>query len=316
MKTAFLFSGQGSQYPGMFKEIYEGSEAARDKFQLADSRLGRKVSELCFYGTKEELSQTINTQVCVLACDLAAAAALTEAGIAADGVAGFSLGEYAALAYAGAISYETVYSLVSVRAMTMQEAVPEGKGAMAAIMKLSSEIVKKLCDATPEHYVALSNYNSPTQVVISGEKIGVEAVCAKAKEAGGIATMLDVSVPSHCKLMKPAVDHMEDELKREGNLKVPEIPVYANVTTDLYPMSGDAKTVRELMLKQLTNPVRWQETIENMYADGYDTFIECGPGTTLSGLVKRILKGMNFRVFNMQTPDDLVRITEGRQAIV
>lgn len=304
MKTAFIFSGQGSQYPGMFKEIYERSEAARDKFRIADNILGRKVSELCFYGTKEELSQTENTQICVLACDLAAVAALTESGIAADGVAGFSLGEYAALTYAGAISYEAIYSLVSARAMAMQEAVPVGKGAMAAIMKLPPAEIEKLCLETENYYVVPANYNSPMQTVISGEKEGVDTVCEKAMAAKGIATMLNVSVPSHCSLMKPAAEALETVLSRNGDISSPAIPVYANSTAGIYPID-DPAAIRQILLDQLVNPVRWQETIENMYKDGFDVFIESGPGTTLSGFVKRILKGKDFKVFSVQTPDDV-----------
>ena len=291
----------------MFGELYDESAAVRNQFVMADMKSGRKISDLCFSGTKEELSQTENTQLCVLACDLAASKALVEAGINAEGAAGFSLGEYAALTYAGAIANEQVYPLISARATAMQEAVPVGKGAMAAIMKLPTAEVEKLCIETDDYYVVPANYNSPMQTVISGEKEGVDAVCEKAMAAKGIATMLDVSVSSHCALMKPASEALESVLSRNGDMSSPIIPVYANSTAGIYP-TGNPDAIRHILLDQLASPVRWQETIENMYDDGFDVFIECGPGTTLSGFIKRILKGKEFRTFSVQTPEDVRNI--------
>ncbi len=284
MKRAFLFSGQGAQYPGMMKDIAQASEAARRVFEFADRTLGRAVSDLCFSGTPEELRLTHNTQPCVLAADLAAYAAITEAGISADAVAGFSLGEYAAMIAANVMKTEDVFPLIQHRADYMQEAVTDGEGAMAAIMKLTGEEVKDLCKEA-EGYVIPANYNCPGQIVISGETKAVDRIIELAKERKIRAVKLAVSAPFHCGMMAPAAERLIAPLNGIS-LKRADVPIYMNV--DAMP-EKDPQRIREKLITQAKSPVYWEQTIRNMYQDGTDTFIELGPGNTLSGFVKKTL---------------------------
>ena len=290
MKTAFLFSGQGAQYPGMMKDITEVSKAAREVFDIADRILHRSVSDLCFNGTPEELSLTHNTQPCVLAADLAAYAAISEEGIRPDAVAGFSLGEYAALVAANVINAEDAFPLVQQRADYMQEAVSIGEGAMAAIMKLSEEEVKDLCKET-EGYAIPANYNCPGQIVISGETKAIDRILELAKERKVRAIKLSVSAPFHCEMMAPAAEKLIIPLNNIS-LKKPDVSIYMNV--DAMPET-DTQQIREKLIDQAKSPVYWEQTIRNMYQDGVDTFIELGPGKTLSGFVKKTL-GEDVRI--------------------
>ena len=300
-KIAFLFSGQGAQYPGMMKDLYDAEPAAKALFDKADAALGRDISKVCFEGTQEDLNLTHNTQPCMLAGDLAASLILNDHGIKADTVAGFSLGEYAALSYAGAIPVDDVFRIIQIRADAMQEAVAPGKGSMAAFVGATAEQVEDICSKATRGYVAVANYNSPIQTVVSGSVEGVDEACELA-EAGGLRCVrLAVSAPFHCALMKPAAMKLEEEFK-SIHFQNPCIPVYMNV---------DGKAVTEsslipnLLVQQAMNPVRWVQTLENMQADGIDTFIECGAGKTLSGLVKKTLKGVKvLRVENMKTLQD------------
>ena len=204
-KTAFLFSGQGAQAPGMMKQYYDSVPTSRRVFDAADEALGRSISELCFEGSQEDLDLTHNTQPCVLAADLAAYEAARAAGLEPDGFAGFSLGEYAALVAAGCLKLEDAFPLVQLRADAMQEAVPVGEGAMAAVMKLPADDVESLC-AEVDGYVVCANYNSPAQTVVSGEAGAVDALVKLCKERKVRAMKLPVSAPFHCKLMEPAAD--------------------------------------------------------------------------------------------------------------
>lgn len=293
MKIAFLFSGQGAQYPGMMKDIVSDNKAAKEIFEIADNSLGRSISELCFSGTQEELNLTHNTQPCVLAADLAAYAAITENEIKPDTVAGFSLGEYAALVAAGVIRIEDVFPVVQKRADYMQDAVPVGEGAMAAVMKLSEKEVRELCDSV-EGYVAPANYNCPGQIVVSGENQAVDKLLELTKERKIRAMKLAVSAPFHCEMMNPAAENLRGPLN-EIEFSVPSVPVYMNVDANA---EEDPINIREKLLLQAKSPVRWEDTLKNMFEAGIDTFIELGPGKTLSGFVKKSFKE-GVQVFNV-----------------
>ena len=298
MKIGILFSGQGAQYPGMMRDLYDNESAAKALFDEADAALGRSISGVCFDGTQEDLNLTHNTQPCMLAGDLAAAMVLRAHGIEADAVAGFSLGEYAALAYAGSVSVDEVFRLIQIRADAMQEAVAPGEGAMAAFIGASAEQVEELCAKVTAGYVVAANYNSPVQTVVSGSVAGVDEACALADEAGLRCVKLAVSAPFHCALMEPAAKRLEQEFQ-SLTFRDPSVPVYMNVdgrpVTSCAPIAG-------LLVQQAMSPVRWVQTLENLQADGIDTFIECGAGKTLSGLVKKTLKGVKIlRVENLKT---------------
>lgn len=304
MKIAFLFSGQGAQYPGMMKDIAEVSREAAEVFRIADQKLGRSISELCFNGTQEDLNLTHNTQPCVLAADLAAYQSISEAGIRPDAVAGFSLGEYAALVAAGAISIEDVFPLIQKRADFMQEAVPVGKGAMAAVMKLSAEEVEVLCKET-DGYVIPANYNCPGQIVVSGEAEAIDRLCETAKERKIRAMKLAVSAPFHCELMAPAAENLREPLNQTA-FSTPSVPIYMNV--DAQPET-DADKIREKLVAQAKSPVRWEDTLRNMAKAGIDTFIELGPGKTLSSFVKKTF-GDEVRFFNVTDIETLKNTIE------
>ncbi len=298
MKIGVLFSGQGAQYPGMMKDLYDLEPSAKAVFDQADNALGRSISGLCFEGTQEELNLTHNTQPCMLAGDLAAAAVLRDHGIKADAVAGFSLGEYAALAYTGAVSVEEAFRIIQIRADAMQEAVAPGEGAMAAFVGATAKQVEELCARVTNGYVVAANYNSPVQTVVSGTAAGVDEVCALGEAAGLRSMKLAVSAPFHCALMEPAAMRLKEEFQLM-TFEKPEVPIYMNV--DGKPLT-EASPIAELLVRQAMSPVRWVETLRNMQADGVDVFIECGAGRTLSGLVKKTLKDVTIlRVENLKT---------------
>lgn len=293
MKIGFLFSGQGAQYPGMMKDIADQYPCAKGIFDLADKALDRSISELCFQGSQEELNLTHNTQPCVLAADLAAWKAVESEGIKPDAVAGFSLGEYAALAAAGVINIKDVFSLIQKRADFMQEAVPVGKGAMAAVMKLTAEEVEALCDEV-DGYVIPANYNCPGQIVVSGEVEAVDRLCEIAKERKIRAMKLAVSAPFHCEMMAPAAENLAEVLIKL-NLTEPLVSVFMNVDAK---EESNPDTIREKLKLQAKSPVHWEETLRNMKLAGVDTFVELGPGKTLSGFVKKTF-GEEVRFLNV-----------------
>ena len=298
MKIAFLFSGQGAQYPGMVKDLYDSEPAAKEVFDRADAALGRSVSAICFEGAQEDLNLTHNTQPCMLAGDLAAAMVLNAHGVKADAVAGFSLGEYAALAYTGAISADEAFRVIQIRADAMQEAVAPGEGGMAAFVGAAAEQVEALCTKVTKGYVVAANYNSPVQTVVSGSAAGVDEACELAEQAGLRCVKLAVSAPFHCAMMEPAARRLEAEFGKMS-FNDPSVPIYMNV--DGKPLT-DGSSVAALLVRQAMSPVRWVATLENMQADGVDTFIECGAGKTLSGLVKKTLKDVKIlRVEDMKT---------------
>ncbi len=278
-KTAFVFTGQGAQYSGMGRYLYENSPAAKAIFDIADS-LRPGISEMCFSGSSDMLSMTVNTQPALYTVDLASAAMLNENGITADMTAGFSLGELAANAYAGAFSFEEGFRLVCKRAELMTKCAETTKGVMVAVLKLSDEKTEEL--AAKFNHVYPANYNSPGQVTVACSCDEYESFLKLVGENGGKAMKLAVSGAFHSPLMREAADLFADVL--EGvQISRSRIPVYSNVTAR--PYDGDYK---KLIARQIMSPVKWEETVMNMIADGVRVFVEAGAGKVLSGLIKRI----------------------------
>lgn len=291
-KIAFVFSGQGAQHPGMGRDLCENSSAARRVFvQAEDIRPG--TSRQCFEGTEEELRDTSNTQPCMFAVEMAAAAALNGEGVYADMAAGFSLGELAALTYASAMDFGTGFRLVKRRGELMQKASELYPTAMAAVLKLTNEQVEALCAQFKQVYPV--NYNCPGQVSVSGAADEMAAFSAAVKEAGGRAIPLKVAGAFHSPFMKVAEVDFVKELERFP-MRHPHIIVYSNYTAQPY-----GSNVAELLGKQLCHPVRWEQIIRNMIAEGVDTFLELGPGRTLCTLIGKIDNTVRtFPVSNME----------------
>ncbi len=301
-KTAFLFSGQGSQYPGMMKEFYESCAGSRAVFEAADRVLGRSISNLCFSGAQEDLDLTENTQPCVLACDVAALRALEEKGVKADVVAGFSLGEYAALVAAGVLPFEEAIRLIQIRANAMQAAVPVGKGGMVAVLGKTAEEVDALCEEV-SGFVKGANYNCPGQVVVSGDTGALDELKAIGAERRIKMVPLSTSAPFHSERMEPAARVLEEEFKAL-TFAPPAIPVVMNVDAEI---ESDPASMKEKLVRQAMAPVLWEKTLRKMMEMGVDTFIEIGPGKTLSGFVKKACKGMrSCRVENLATLGETV----------
>jgi [acyl-carrier-protein] S-malonyltransferase len=303
LKIALLFPGQGSQYVGMGKELFLSSSPARETFDEADDTLGFKLSSLCFEGPKERLNQTDVTQPAILAVGIATfRTLLAHFPVRPAFLAGHSLGEYSALVVSGALSFPDALRLVSLRGLYMQEAVPEGKGLMAAIMGLQKSVVDDLCrDVTEgEEIVVPANYNTAQQIVISGSKCAVERAAGLAEERGAKkVVILKVSVPSHSPLMISAGKRLAKNL--EG-IEIDEmnIPVVTNL--EATPLT-DSKRVGDILVKQLSNPVRWEDSILKMREEGIDFFIEMGPGRVLTGLNKRICR--DVKTLSFESLDDL-----------
>ena len=303
-KIAFVFAGQGAQYSGMGQSLREASPAARAVFDVADT-LRPGTSAQCFAAPVEELSITENTQPCLYCVDLAAAKALEEAGVIPDYAAGFSLGEIAALSFAGVFSPEEGFGFVCRRGRAMQKAGEENPGAMAAVLKLSNEQVEQLCAGFEKVWPV--NYNCPGQLVCAGEKGQIQAFCQKVEEAGGRAKLLAVSGGFHSPFMESASEELRAMLETVG-LQEPRVPVYANFNAEPYT----AESARELLVNQVKSPVRWQETVERLCGLGVDNFIECGPGKTLCGLIRKTVKGVT--VLNVQDEETLKAAVEAVKA--
>lgn len=285
MKTAFVFPGQGSQYVGMGRDLWENFDEVKALYEEASSALGYDVKALSFEGPKEELNKTFRTQPCLLTASIAAHTVLTLRGIAPHVVAGHSLGEYSALVAAGAIPFKDAVEITEKRGQFMQEAVPEGKGLMAAIIGLGRVKMDEICLSVESGYVSPANYNCPGQIVIAGEKAGVEEAMKLAKEAGAKRALpLAVSAPSHCALMISASDRLE-ALLNTIEMGEPAVPLVNNADAMFLVNAGKIKIS---LIKQLNSPLLWEDSIRNIVNKGVGTFIEVGPGKVLSGLIKRI----------------------------
>lgn len=280
-RLAFVFPGQGAQYPGMGRELAKNFEEAAHVFAEADDMAGYKLSTMCFEGPAELLNQTQYAQPALLTTSLAIFRVLVAHGLSPLMFAGLSLGEYTALVAAGSLTFQEALPLVQVRGKLMQDAIPPGKGAMAAVMGLDNDTISDVCQQT-EGIVVIANYNCPGQVVISGEQDAVRDAGAVLKKAGGRVMLLAVSVPSHSPLMYDAGQKLKPHLARV-QWKEPIIEVVSNVNAQVNP----ASQLEDLLVKQLFSPVLWEQSIRYIM-EKVDYFIEIGPGSTLSGLIKRI----------------------------
>jgi [acyl-carrier-protein] S-malonyltransferase len=289
MKIAFLCPGQGSQAVGMGAALAESSKAAAAIWQEADDALGVSLSRLCREGPEADLALTANTQPAVLTATVAAAAALAEHGVTPSLAAGHSLGEYSALVIAGALSFRDAVALVRKRGQFMQEAVPVGTGAMAALMGVDLAVAEAACaEAAAGEVVGVANINAPGQIVIAGHRTAVErAVKAAAARGGRRSVMLPVSAPFHSALMAPAADRLATELERVS-VSAPRIPVVRNVDAGLTTTAAD---VKPFLIEQVASPVGWTACVERLHREGAELYLEVGPGRVLAGLLKRTLDG-------------------------
>jgi [acyl-carrier-protein] S-malonyltransferase len=300
---AFVFPGQGSQKVGMGKALADNYSEARVAFEEAESALPG-LTEIIFEGPEDRLTLTENAQPAILAVGIAAERVLAARGIRPQFVAGHSLGEYSANVAAGTFAFADALRLVRRRGQYMQEAVPVGQGAMAAILGLDAELVRQACDETAQgEIVSPANINGAGQVVIAGAKDAVQRAGERAKALGAKrAIPLPVSAPFHCALMKPAEERLAPELRGIA-AHDPRVPVVANV--DAEP-KRDARSAIEALVQQVSSPVRWEEVVRRLASEGVTTYVEVGPGTVLSGLVKKIHK--DATVVNIATPDDLASV--------
>lgn len=284
MKKAYVFPGQGSQFPGMAKDLYESNALALNMFEKANEILGFRITDIMFEGSAEDLKQTKVTQPAIFLHSVIMAECLPD--FAPDMVAGHSLGEFSALAASRALDFEDGLRLVAIRAEAMQKACENVEGAMAAVLALPAEKVEEICAAC-DGIVVAANYNCEGQIVISGEKAAVEAACAKMKESGARRALpLPVGGAFHSPLMESARAELAEGIEKTS-FKTPVCPVYQNVTA--LP-STDPEEIKANLLAQLTAPVRWTQSVRNMSADGASEFIEIGPGTVLQGLISKILR--------------------------
>lgn len=301
-KTAFMFPGQGAQYVGMGKDFYDQIPVCKEMFELASKASGLDVPALCFE-ENEQINITEYTQIAMLAAEVAMLKAIEEKGLKPDVTGGLSLGEYGALVASGVMSAEDVFKIVRKRGIYMQEAVPNG-GAMVAVLGLDTAVIEKICEEIPGT-VTIANYNCPGQIVITGEDGAAQAAVERLTAAGAKRCIpLKVSGPFHSPMLTGAGEKLAKELE---NVEIHDIqiPYIANVTADYVTDKSEVKTLLE---KQVSSSVKWQQTVERMIADGVDTFVEIGPGKTLSGFMRKINKDM--KVCNVEKVDDLEKLNE------
>ena len=296
-KIAFVFPGQGAQYTGMAKDFYEKFPVSREVFEKASKVSGLDIKTLCFE-ENENLNITEYTQIAMLTAEIAILRAVEEAGIHSQVNAGLSLGEYGALAASGVMREEDAFAIVRKRGILMQEAYPTG-GAMSAILGIDAELIEKICEETPG-IVSIANYNCPGQIVITGEETAVLTAGEALKAAGARRVIpLKVSGPFHCELLKEAGKKLGEELEKI-EIQTFAIPYVTNVTAPYVTESGQ---IKDLLVKQVSSSVRWQQCVEQMINDGVDTFIEIGPGKTLTGFIKKINR--NVKALHIEKIEDL-----------
>lgn len=301
-KIAFVFPGQGAQYIGMGKDFYEAFPVCREVFGIASEASGLDIAKLCFE-ENEQLNQTEYTQICMLTVEAAILRAVEEQGVSSSVNAGLSLGEYGALVASKVMDLKDACRVVRKRGILMQEAVPTG-GAMAAVLALDAATIEEICERT-EGIVSVANYNCPGQIVITGEEKAVDAACEKLKAAGAKRTVkLNVSGPFHSQMLAGAGEKLGKVLS-DVELKAFDIPYVTNVTAD-YVTSTEG--IKDLLCRQVASSVRWQQSVERMIADGVDTFIEMGPGKTLSGFMQKISR--DVRMMNIENMADFEKVME------
>ena len=315
MKIAFIFSGQGSQYVGMGKELYNNIPTCKKVYDIANEVLNFNLKELIFNGNKEDLDITENTQPAILTTSIAILKAIEEKGIKPDIVAGLSLGEYSALVASKSLDFKTAVSLVKKRGRFMQEAVPKGIGSMIAVIGLDESKIKKALEIASENgVIEIANYNTYNHIVVGGECSAVELASDLLKSYGARRVIpLKVSGPFHTSLLNEASNKLKSELK-DIEFHNPETKIITNLTADFIK---DKTEIKDLLINQVKSPVRWTETIEKMIDEGVDVFIEIGPLKTLSSFVREISKEKkaNVKIFNVEDLKSLNKTLEGMDAI-
>lgn len=299
-KIAFVFPGQGAQYVGMGKDFYETFLESREVFEVASEASGLDLMALCFE-ENEKIHQTEYTQICMLTAEMAVLRAVEKTGLRSDVNAGLSLGEYGALVASGVMGLFDACKVVRQRGILMQEAVPTG-GAMAAVMAMDAAVIEEICEKT-EGIVSIANYNCPGQIVITGEEGAVDAACEALKEAGAKRTIrLKVSGPFHSQMLSKAGERLSKVLE-DVELQSFTTPYVTNVTADYV---RETEGIKELLCKQVSSSVRWQQSVERMIADGVDTFVEMGPGKTLSGFMRKISR--DVKMYNIENMADYEKV--------
>lgn len=294
MKTAIMFSGQGAQYPGMMRDIFESFPQTKKVFDLAEKALGRDIYRLSMDSEAEELNSTRNTQPCLLTCELAALRVFQTCALPFQAVLGFSLGEWAALVAADTARDEDVLRAIGMRADAMQRAVPPGEGGMVVILGKDAQFVSELCASIGE--ITPANYNCPGNITAAGTAAAVSTLLRRAEEENLLVNPVAVSIPSHCALMEPAVEELRPIIQALP-LGEPGVGFVMNATGR---PAADSREIKENLIRQLSSPVLFQQSIEYLLAQGFDTFIEIGPGKALSGMVKRTAKQEKKKVTTLQ----------------
>lgn len=311
MKTAIMFSGQGAQFPGMMRDILESDPQTKDVFELAEKVLGRDIYALSMDAPQEELDRTRNTQPCLLACELAALRVFQTCGLPYEAALGFSLGEWAALAAAGVAREEDVLRTIGIRADAMQRAVPPGEGGMVSVLGQDGEFVSRLCASIGG--IAPANYNCPGNITVAGTASAAQALLKRAEEEKLMVAPVAISIPAHCVLMEPAVEELRPVIQALP-LNEPQTELVMNATGR---PAADGKEIKENLIRQLSHPVLFQQSVEYLLEQGFDTFIEIGPGKALSGMVKRTAKQekKKVRILQFNSLEGVEAVKELAQAV-